>query len=56
MLVVSTPKGKGLDQLNPKTTENNPRMVEWNNLMKQYQQGITGTGKGETWVSFSKLE
>ena len=56
MLVISTPRGKGLDKLNPKTTENNPRMVEWNNLMKQYQQGITGTAKGETWVSFNKLE
>jgi hypothetical protein len=56
MLVISTPKGKSLDELNPKTTENNPRMVEWNHLMMKYQQGITGTEKGETWVSFKKLK
>lgn len=50
MLVISTPKGKSLDELNPKTTENNPRVDEWNRRMSKYQQGIEGTKKGETWV------
>lgn len=50
MLVISIPKGKKLDQLNPKTTENNPRVEEWNRLMKKYQEGIAGTAAGEVWV------
>jgi len=50
MLVISTPKGKSLDELNSKTTENNPRVDEWNKRMSNYQQGIEGTKKGETWV------
>lgn len=50
MLVISIPKGESLDRLNPKTIENNPKMVEWNKLMTKYQEGISGTKKGETWV------
>ncbi|MCH5597837.1 L-rhamnose mutarotase [Niabella ginsengisoli] len=45
MLVISIPKGKTLDELNPKTTENNPRVDEWNKIMSQYQKGIEGTKK-----------
>ena len=37
ILVISIPKGESLDKLNPKTTENNPRVDDWNNLMKKYQ-------------------
>lgn len=50
MLVISIPKGASLDALNPKTTENNPRVNDWNKLMAKYQEGIEGTEKGETWV------
>ena len=50
VLVISIPKGENLDKLNPKTTENNPRVEEWNRIMKKYQQGIPGTKEGETWV------
>jgi hypothetical protein len=50
MLVISVPEGKTLDELNPKTTENNPRVTAWNNLMKKYQEGIEGTTPGKTWV------
>ena len=50
IIVISIPKGESLDQLNPKTTANNPRMVEWNKIMSKYQEGIKGTKKGETWV------
>jgi len=55
MLVISLPKGKSLDELNPLTTKNNPRVDEWNNLMKKYQEGIEGTKKGETWVFFNDV-
>ncbi|WP_316818075.1 L-rhamnose mutarotase [Pedobacter nyackensis] len=54
MLVISIPKGADLDGLNPKTTLNNPRVDEWNNLMKRYQEGIEGTKPGEVWVFFEK--
>lgn len=50
MLVISIPKGASLDELNPKTTENNPRVDDWNALMKKYQEGLPGTKNGETWV------
>jgi hypothetical protein len=50
MLVISIPKGASLDELNPRTTQNNPRVDDWNALMKQYQEGIAGTKPGETWV------
>lgn len=55
MLVISIPKGKMLDELNPKTVENNPKMIEWNRIMGKYQEGIEGTKKGETWVFLQKL-
>jgi len=50
MLVISIPKGASLDELNPKTALNNPRVDDWNALMKQYQEGVSGTKPGETWV------
>jgi L-rhamnose mutarotase len=50
VLVISIPKGKTLDELNPKTVENNAKMLEWNKIMGKYQEGIEGTKKGETWV------
>ena len=55
ILVISIPKGESLDKLNPKTTENNPRVDEWNKIMKKYQEGIEGTKKGETWVFLKQL-
>ena len=55
MLIISIPKGKNLDELNPKTTENNPRVNDWNNLMKKYQEGINGTQPGEVWVFLKHL-
>jgi hypothetical protein len=54
MLVISIPKGADLDELNPRTTLNNPRVDNWNNLMKKYQEGIDGTKPGEVWVFFSR--
>jgi hypothetical protein len=56
MLVISIPKGESLDQLNPRTTANNPRMDQWNAAMKKYQEGIKGTAKGETWVFLKQLQ
>lgn len=55
MLIISIPKGENLDKLNPKTTENNPRVEEWNALMKKYQTGIDGTKPNETWIFLNKL-
>jgi hypothetical protein len=55
VLVISIPKGTALDALNPKTTENNPRMDEWNGLMKKYQEGIPGTEPGEAWVRLKAI-
>ena len=56
MLVISIPKGESLETLNPKTTENNLQMVEWNEIMGKYQVGIEGTKKGETWVFLNKVD
>lgn len=56
MLVISILKGESLDKLNPKTTENNPRMVEWNKIMGKYQEGIPGTKPGEVWVFLNELK
>ena len=56
MLVISIPKGESLDKLNPRTTENNPRVDEWNKIMKKYQEGIAGTASGETWVFLKALK
>jgi hypothetical protein len=55
VLVISIPKGESLEKLNPKTTENNPRVDEWNRIMQKYQQGIAGTKEGETWVFLKPL-
>jgi hypothetical protein len=56
MLIISIPKGKTLDELNPKTTANNPRVDEWNAMMKKYQEGIDGASSGEVWVFFKPVE
>ncbi len=52
LLVISVPAGKTLDELDPKTVENNPRMEEWNKKMGAYQEGIERTAPGEVWVMF----
>jgi hypothetical protein len=56
MLVISIPADKTLDELNPKTVENNPRMDEWNQIMGKYQEGINGTEPGEKWVFLSEVK
>ena len=56
LLIISVPKGKTLTELNPKTTENNPRANDWNELMKKYQTGIEGTKSGEVWVELIQLK
>jgi hypothetical protein len=56
MLVISIPHGASLDELNPKTTLHNPRVDDWNKLMKQYQQGLPGTKPGETWVFLKPVQ
>lgn len=56
ILVISIPKGENLDKLNPKTMENNPRVDDWNDLMKKYQTGIEDAKPGETWIFLKKIE
>lgn len=55
MLVISIPAGESLDELNPKTTENNPRVDEWNNIMKRYQEGIESAPEGVVWIEFEQI-
>lgn len=55
MLIISIPKGENLDELNPKTTENNPRVDDWNAIMAKYQEGIEDADEGAVWVVFSPL-
>ncbi len=55
MLVIDIPKDKTLDEINPKTEENNPQMVEWNQKMSTYQVGIKDAPEGQTWVEFKKI-
>ncbi|MGE8342403.1 MAG: right-handed parallel beta-helix repeat-containing protein [Flavobacterium sp.] len=55
ILVISIPKGENLDKLNPKTTENNPKVDQWNALMKKYQSGIEGAKPDETWIFLNKV-
>jgi hypothetical protein len=52
ILVISIPKGADFEKLNSRTTENNPRVNDWNKMMAQYQEGVSGTKPGETWVFF----
>ncbi|MBO9660802.1 MAG: L-rhamnose mutarotase, partial [Chitinophagaceae bacterium] len=55
MLVISIPKGKTLAELDPLTIKNNPRMNDWNKIMRKYQEGIPGTNPGDTWVFLTPL-
>lgn len=55
LVIISLPKGKTLDELNPKTTENNPRVDEWNQLMTQFQRPLPEADSTQTWVSFEPV-
>jgi L-rhamnose mutarotase len=56
MLVISIPRGADFEQLNSRTTENNPRVNDWNQLMAPFQEGVSGTQPGETWVFFEQVK
>jgi hypothetical protein len=56
MLVISIPRGADFQKLNSKTTENNPRVNDWNKMMAQYQEGVSSTKPGETWVFFEQAK
>lgn len=56
ILVISIPKGEDLDKLNPRTTKNNPRVDEWNAIMKKYQTGIEDAKQGETWIFLKNIK
>ena len=55
MLVIRIPKGKTLAEIDPLTTKDNPRMDEWNRIMRGFQTGIKGTAPGETWVFLNPM-
>jgi len=55
MLVISIPKGKSLEELNPKTVEHNPRVKEWNAIMSNYQEGLADAPNDSTWITFEKI-
>lgn len=55
MLIISIPADKTLDELNPKTVDNNPQMIEWNKRMATYQEGIDQAPEGVVWVQFEKI-
>lgn len=40
MLIISIPRGEDLDELNKWTTKDNPRVDEWNAIMRTLQKGI----------------
>ncbi|WP_321285970.1 L-rhamnose mutarotase [uncultured Sunxiuqinia sp.] len=56
MLIISIPKGESLDELNPKTTENNLRVDEWNAQMSQYQEGLEEAPEGVVWLFLNPVE
>jgi len=56
MLVISIPKGADFQKLNSRTTENNPRVNDWNKMMAPFQEGVSGTKPGETWVFFEQAK
>lgn len=55
MLIISIPKGKTLEELNLKTVENNPKVEQWNSIMKKYQEGLESAKPGETWSLFKPI-
>lgn len=56
MLVISIPADSKLDEINHLTTENNPRVTLWNELMSQYQEGIEDAPEGQVWITFETIK
>lgn len=56
MLVISIPADESLNELNPKTTEDNPRVDEWNTIMARYQEGIESAPEGVVWIEFEQVK
>jgi hypothetical protein len=56
MLVISIPEDKKLAEINHLTTENNPRVHVWNELMSQYQEGIEDAPDGQVWITFERIK
>lgn len=52
LLVISIPAGADYEKLNARTTENNPKMIEWNQIMSGYQEGVEGAPVGVVWGRF----
>lgn len=54
LLYISFPKGKDFTEIDALTTQDNPRVDEWNKRMSIYQEGIEGTAANETWIFYKK--
>jgi len=54
ILIIRIPVDKTLDELNPKTIEHNPKMVEWNGIMATYQEGLEQAPDSVVWVEYEK--
>lgn len=52
MMVITIPKGSKWEDLNFKTTENNPRADQWNTQMRKCLEGIEDAPVGTSWVIF----
>lgn len=50
VMTISVPAGADLNAMGKLAESYSPRCAEWNRLMGEYQQGVEGTPKGETWV------
>lgn len=54
ILLISIPAGADFEILNRKTTLNNHRMHEWNELMQEFQEGLPYAPRGTVWVKFKQ--
>lgn len=50
VMTVDVPRGANLAEMGKKAEAVSPRCAEWNQLMGGYQQGVSGTPAGSTWV------
>jgi len=54
LLYISFSNGKDFTEIDALTTEDNPRVIEWNRIMSAYQEGIEGTANNETWIFYKQ--
>lgn len=50
VMKITVPVGADLGEMGKLAEAADPRCVEWNKIMNNYQQGVPGTSPGQTWV------